>query len=153
MSLRKDILDQMIAWLNDPSKAASIPDAKKLRGYSIDEKQLPAIRVSPMLDDAQQQGGVAGPITYRTMTMAVDCFASADSSEDPLDKIDLLLAWTVSALCGRRGTANAGPFKILREQKTEWFYAQKDLTYVRARARFEIEYQSKTNDLSSYGSP
>ena len=149
-TIRETIMDAILSLLNTGTPGG-VPQAKRSYLYAIDEAQLPSIVFFSEKEDAKLFGSENMPaITLRTLSIVVECRAKGDATNRPDEILDPLLSWVVKALSGKRASANVGPYHLIYEDGTEWDFDQTDHSYVLAKVRFGVQYQSKVSDPDTW---
>lgn len=142
MTLRIDILDELIAVLN-ANLPVDIPGATKRRWIPGAPIRQPAIAVFFLNEDAEQRNK-DWPVTRRSLRVVVQCLTLCDEPEDMDGEVEPLLAHVVSRL----GFYTSPKVMNTQELNTKWEFGQMDKIYIAGSIVFNVDYQTNRTDTT-----
>lgn len=145
MSVRQDIRDAVIALLN-AAPPTGVPVTTKRRyvpGEKLVESRIAAFFAE---EAANRIGGAAGPLTKRSLTIALQAMVGVENPEDADDAIEPLLTHIVD----RMGDTNLGGLALnVSEVSTLWGSANDaGRFYLVGLTRWQVDYQTRRDDLT-----
>lgn len=143
---REQIMQAVIAALNDAAKPAGVPTATRANAVAAGAGQLPKLAVVPVREDVE---GARGPgIVRRTLTIRVEAQAAGIvGSEQAADALlDPIVAWCTQALAGNR---LGGLVLTIEETSIDWAVEINDYAYCAAIVDFSATYETRRDDQTS----
>ena len=145
MTVRTDIRDAVLSLLNTGTPEG-IPETTKRR-YVPGEKLVESRIAAFFAEETDNRiGGPAGPLTKRSLTIALQAMVGVENPEDADDAVEPLLTHIVD----RMGDTNLGGLALnVVEVSTLWASANDaGRFYLVALTRWQIEYQTRRADLT-----
>jgi hypothetical protein len=144
-SITIQIRDQLIAELN-AAPPLGVPAATNRRRIPGQNDKAAAIGVFFHAEDNHLPQGQGGMLTARKLHIAVQCTASADTAPLVDDVLEPLRVHVVNTLGATRlNNLITG----ITEAKATWETVSLDKFYSAVTIIFEIDYQTKRNDISA----
>lgn len=122
-----------------------VPQTQRSRADDIAPASLPAMGLRPVVEDVTRPGGARGPLSKRTLLMALDCWGVATGSAAIDQVIDPMLEWATKAL---GGSNLGGLVDQVNEVKLAWKSDFEGQPYGKATVYFEVHYQTRVNDAT-----
>jgi hypothetical protein len=144
VTIRGQVRDQIIAELN-AGLPTGVPEATKRRYIPGEKLTSPRLAVFFAEEEDERPGGSRGPLTKRSLTIAIQAMARCALPEEADDLIEPMLEHIVSVM----GDTNlAGLALDVAEVSTVWATANDAAFYIVALCRWRIDFQTKKADLT-----
>jgi len=143
-TVRQEVRDAVIAALND-ARDPDLPEATKRRWVPGQANRCPSIGVFFLQEQPRQIGGRHGGLVERPLQIGAQCVVAVSSPDLADDAVEPLLAHVVERL---GSTTLSGLALDVEELGTKWEHAQMDRFYLAATMTWQINFQTRRDDLS-----
>lgn len=145
MSVRQQIRDAAMALLNTapPTGVPTTTLRRFIPGEKLRESRIAAFFAE---EEASRVGGAAGPLTKRSLVLALQAIVATENPEDADDSIEPLLEHIVDVM----GNTSLGGLALnVSEMGTLWATANDAGAFIIvALTRWRIEYQTVRDDIT-----